>query len=73
MARPSYFRKVREGSTKKSRKKSGVLPNRGEGAVTPNQNLFLKKKKVFRKIFRWILCLIKLGWLCELEVLVTLY
>ena len=30
---------------KKSRKKSGVLPNRGGGGVTPNQTLFLKKEK----------------------------
>ena len=45
MARPSYFRKVREGFTKKSRKKSGVLPNRGGGGVTLKQTLFLKKEK----------------------------
>ena len=36
---------LREGFKKKSRKKSGVLPNRGGGGVTPNQTLFLKKEK----------------------------
>ena len=60
---------------KKDQVKSLVIHQNGGGGGSPRTKLYFwrKKKMVFRKIFRWILCLIKLGWLCELEVLVTLY
>ena len=45
---------IREGFTKNNAKKSGDLPNLG-GGVTPNQTLFLKKKKFFQGPHRTIL------------------